>query len=88
MGDNILHELASAIWYTARDNIHQYSCNNPFIMVINIVTSLEFFWNFWKFKMFWNFFENLEILKSYEIFESFKILRIFFEILNLNFVFV
>jgi len=28
----ILHELASAIWYIARDNIHQYSCNNPFII--------------------------------------------------------
>jgi hypothetical protein len=38
----ILHERASAIWYTARDNIHQYACNNPFIIlyiVINISSS-------------------------------------------------
>jgi hypothetical protein len=27
-----LRERASAIWYTARDNIHKYPCNNPFII--------------------------------------------------------
>jgi len=27
----ILHEFASAMCYFARDNVHQYSCNNPFI---------------------------------------------------------
>ena len=30
----ILHKHASAIWYTASDNIHQYSCNNPIIFQI------------------------------------------------------
>ena len=28
----ILHSYARAIWYTARDNIHQYSCNNPMLL--------------------------------------------------------
>ena len=28
----ILHSQAHAIWYTARDNIHEYSCNNPIIL--------------------------------------------------------
>jgi hypothetical protein len=28
----ILHERASVISYSARDNIHQYSCNNPTIL--------------------------------------------------------
>jgi hypothetical protein len=27
----ILHSQACAIWYTAWDNIHQYSCNNPIV---------------------------------------------------------
>ena len=30
----ILHSQARAMWYTARDNIHQYSCNNPIILRI------------------------------------------------------
>ena len=30
----ILHSHARAIWYTARDNIHQYSCNNPILFQI------------------------------------------------------
>ena len=28
----ILHQLSSAVWYIMSDNIHQYSCNNPFII--------------------------------------------------------
>jgi hypothetical protein len=28
----ILHSQARAIWYTVRDNIHQYSCNNPILL--------------------------------------------------------
>ena len=27
----ILHSQDRAIWYTARDNFHQYSCNNPIV---------------------------------------------------------
>jgi hypothetical protein len=28
----IMHSQARAIWYTARDNIHQYSSNNPILL--------------------------------------------------------
>jgi hypothetical protein len=29
----ILHSQTRAIWYTAWDNIHQYSCNNPIVFI-------------------------------------------------------
>ena len=38
----MLHELVSAISYTARDNIPQYQCNNPFIIQYQIFQSVSF----------------------------------------------